>query len=34
MHASGVPEVDQFVHGHPEGPLTTKKTVNAQKAKA
>ena len=34
MHESGIPEVDQFVHGHPEGPLTNKKTVTQQKAQA
>lgn len=30
MHESGVPEVHQFVHGHPEGPLTNKKSPSAK----
>ena len=34
MHDSGVPEVDQFVHGHPEGPLTSKKTTASQRKQA
>ena len=34
MHDSGVPEVHQFVHGHPEGPLTSKKTTASQRKQA
>lgn len=34
MHDSGVPEVHQFVHGHPEGPLTSKKTTPPQQKQA
>ena len=34
MHDSGVPEVHQFVHGHPEGPLTSKKTAASQRKQA
>ncbi|MGB1182210.1 MAG: ABC transporter ATP-binding protein [Candidatus Puniceispirillaceae bacterium] len=34
MHDSGVPEVHQFVHGHPEGPLTSKKTATSQRKQA
>ena len=34
MHDSGVPEVHQFVHGHPEGPLTSKKTATSQQKQA
>ena len=34
MHDSGVPEVHQFVHGHPEGPLTRKKTAASQRKQA
>ena len=34
MHDSGVPEVHQFVHGHPEGPLTSKKTIASQRKQA
>ncbi len=34
MHDSGVPEVHQFVHGHPEGPLTSKKNTASQRKQA
>ncbi|MGB1894635.1 MAG: ABC transporter ATP-binding protein [Candidatus Puniceispirillaceae bacterium] len=34
MHDSGVPELHQFVHGHPEGPLTSKKTAASQRKQA
>lgn len=34
MHDSGVPEVHQFVHGHPEGPLTSKKTTPPKQKQA
>jgi phospholipid/cholesterol/gamma-HCH transport system ATP-binding protein len=34
MHESNIPEVDQFVHGHPEGPLTNKKHLDQQKGQA
>ena len=34
MHDSGVPEVHQFVHGHPEGPLTSKKTTPPRQKQA
>ena len=34
MHDSGVPEVHQFVHGHPEGPLTSKETTASQRKQA
>ena len=34
MHDSGVPEVHQFVHGYPEGPLTSKKTTASQRKQA
>ena len=34
MHDSGVPEVHQFVHGHPEGPLTSKKNAASQRKQA
>jgi len=34
MRDSGVPEVHQFVHGHPEGPLTSKKTTPPQQKQA
>ena len=34
MHDSGVAEVHQFVHGHPEGPLTSKKSPSSQQKQA
>lgn len=34
MHDSGVPEVHQFVHGHPEGPLTSKKNTPPRQKQA